>query len=112
MEQYRALAQTIEENSDLVSAFQKRCPYLEQEPDQPVSEPDACGLILGLSKGKGRWQSPCLPWALWGIQLIFGVSLEVSFIERKKDEQSLQKQHKVLHPSHLSASLFAQKNGR
>ena len=38
---------------------------------------------------------PMFALRLYGDAADFGVSLEVSFIERKKDEQSLQKQHKV-----------------
>ncbi len=39
---------------------------------------------------------PMLALRLYGSSSDFGVSLEVSFIERKKDEQTLEKQTKVL----------------
>ena len=55
---------------------------------------------------------PMFALRLYGDAADFGVSLEVSFIERKKDEQSLQKQHKVLTlPISQPVYYFAQKNG-
>ena len=39
---------------------------------------------------------PMMALRLYGAPTDFGVSLEVSFIERKKDEQTLDKQAKVL----------------
>ena len=44
----------------------------------------------------GQVTEPMLALRLYGSSSDFGVSLEVSFIERKKDEQTLQKQTKVL----------------
>lgn len=44
-------------------------------------------------------QNPCLPCAYMGNPKEFGVSLEVSFMERKKDETSLTKQNRVLQVS-------------
>ena len=55
---------------------------------------------------------PMFALRLYGDSADFGISLEVSFIERKKDEQSLQKQHKVLTlPISQPVYYFAQKNG-
>ena len=55
---------------------------------------------------------PMFALRLYGDAVDFGVSLEVSFIERKKDEQSLQKQHKVLTlPISQPVYYFVQKNG-
>ena len=55
---------------------------------------------------------PMFALRLYGDAADFGVSLEVSFIERKKDEQSLQKQHKVLVlPISQPVYYFVQKNG-
>ena len=55
---------------------------------------------------------PMFALRLYGDAADFGVSLEVSFIERKKDDQSLQKQHKVLTlPISQPVYYFAQKNG-
>ena len=45
---------------------------------------------------EGRVTEPMLALRLYGSPSDFGVSLEVSFIERKKDEQTLDKQAKVL----------------
>ena len=44
----------------------------------------------------GQMTEPMLALRLYGTSTDFGVSLEVSFIERKKDEQTLGKQAKVL----------------
>lgn len=45
---------------------------------------------------EGKVTEPMLDLRLYGVPSDFGVSLEVSFIERKKDEQTLGKQAKVL----------------
>ena len=45
---------------------------------------------------EGRVTEPMLALRLYGAPADFGISLEVSFIERKKDEQTLGKQAKVL----------------
>lgn len=44
----------------------------------------------------GQVTEPMMALRLYGVPSDFGVSLEVSFIERKKDEQTLGKQSKVL----------------
>ena len=44
----------------------------------------------------GQVTEPMMALRLYGSSSNFGVSLEVSFIERKKDEQTLEKQTKVL----------------
>ena len=44
----------------------------------------------------GQVTEPMLALRLYGTSTDFGISLEVSFIERKKDEQTLEKQTKVL----------------
>ena len=55
---------------------------------------------------------PMFALRLYGDAADFGVSLEVSFIERKKDEESLQKQHKVLSvPITQPVYYLAQENG-
>ena len=48
---------------------------------------------------EGKVTEPMLALRLYGSPSDFGVSLEVSFIERKKDEQTLGKQAKVLEVS-------------
>ena len=45
---------------------------------------------------EGQVTEPMLALRLYGKPSDFGISLEVSFIERKKDEQTLDKQAKVL----------------
>ena len=45
---------------------------------------------------EGKVSEPMLALRLYGAPSNFGVSLEVSFIERKKDEQTLDKQAKIL----------------
>ena len=45
---------------------------------------------------EGKVSEPMLALRLYGASSDFGVSLEVSFIERKKDEQTLDKQAKIL----------------
>lgn len=44
----------------------------------------------------GQVTEPMMALRLYGISTDFGISLEVSFIERKKDEQTLEKQAKIL----------------
>ena len=115
MEQYRALAQAArKEFTDLVSAFQQRHPYLEQDRTSQwmnqaqILRPHFWAYL----KGEGTMAEPMYALRLYGDAVDFGVSLEVSFIERKKDEQSLQKQHKVLVlPISQPVYYFVQKNG-
>lgn len=45
---------------------------------------------------EGKVTEPMMALRLYGVPSDFGISLEVSFIERKKDEQTLDKQAKVL----------------
>lgn len=47
-------------------------------------------------QGEGLASEPMFALRLYGDQASYGVSLEVSFVERKKDEWSLTKQHQVL----------------
>lgn len=115
MEQCRALAQAArKEFTEFVSAFQRRHPYLEQDRTSQwmnqaqVLRPHFWAYL----KGEGTMAEPMFALRLYGGAADFGVSLEVSFIERKKDEQSLGKQHKVLTlPISQPVYYFAQKNG-
>lgn len=115
MEQYRTLAQAArKEFTNLVSAFQQRHPYLEQDRTSQwmnqaqVLRPHFWAYL----KGEGTMTEPMFALRLYGDAADFGVSLEVSFIERKKDEQSLGKQHKVLTlPIFQPVYYFVQKNG-
>ncbi|KXU03116.1 Sakacin A production response regulator [Streptococcus oralis] len=45
---------------------------------------------------EGQVTEPMMALRLYGTPADFGISLEVSFIERKKDEQTLSKQAKIL----------------
>ena len=45
---------------------------------------------------EGKVTEPMMALRLYGIPTDFGISLEISFVERKKDEQTLDKQAKVL----------------
>ena len=63
-------------------------------------------------KGYGEITEPMLALRLYGTAEDFGVSLEVSFMERKKDEHSLSKQNRVLNlPIQSPAYYFAQIDG-
>ena len=63
-------------------------------------------------KGYGEITEPMFALRLFGTAEDFGVSLEVSFMERKKDEHSLSKQNRVLElPIQPPAYYFAQIDG-
>lgn len=47
-------------------------------------------------QGFGKLSEPMFALRLYGDEADFGISVEVSFIERKKDEESLSKQNRVL----------------
>ena len=63
-------------------------------------------------RGYGEITEPMFALRLYGTAEDFGVSLEVSFMERKKDEHSLSKQNRVLNlPIQSPAYYFVQING-
>jgi len=63
-------------------------------------------------KGYGKITEPMFALRLYGTADDFGVSLEVSFMERKKDEHSLSKQNRILElPIQPPAYYFAQIDG-
>lgn len=63
-------------------------------------------------KGYGEITEPMFALRLYGTAEDFGVSLEVSFMERKKDEYSLSKQNRVMElPIQPPAYYFAQIDG-
>ena len=63
-------------------------------------------------RGYGDITAPMFALRLYGTAEDFGVSLEVSFMERKKDEHSLSKQNRVLNlPIQPPAYYFAQIDG-
>ena len=74
------------EFTDLVSAFQKRHPYLEQDrTSQWMNQaPGLAASFWAYLKGEGTMAEPMFALRLYGDAVNFGVSLEVSFIERKK----------------------------
>ena len=61
------------------------------EPSTEITSP-----FLGLLQREGQITEPMMALRLYGNQNSWGISLEVSFIERKKDEATLSKQAKVL----------------
>ena len=64
-------------------------------------------------RGYGDITEPMFALRLYGTAEDFGVSLEVSFMERKKDEHSLSKQNRVLNlPIQPLAYYFAQIDGQ
>ena len=63
-------------------------------------------------RGYGDITAPMFALRLYGTAEDFGVSLEVSFMERKKDEHSLSKQNRILNlPIQPPAYYFAQIDG-
>ena len=63
-------------------------------------------------KGYGEITEPMFALRLYGSADVFGVSLEVSFMERKKDEDSLSKQNRILQvPIDRPIYYFAQIDG-
>ena len=63
-------------------------------------------------KGYGEITEPMFALRLYGTAEDFGVSLEVSFMERKKDEYSLSKQNRILQvPIKEPVYYFAQEKG-
>lgn len=96
---YRELGQEArKEFTDLVSDFQKIFPHLKQDRTSQwmnqaqILRPHFWAYL----QDEGSMADPMFALRLYGDAENFGVSLEVSFIERKKDEESLQKQNQVL----------------
>lgn len=108
MEQCRALAQAArKEFTEFVSAFQQRHPYLEQDRTSQwmnqaqVLRPHFWAYL----KGEGTMAEPMFALRLYGDAADFGVSLEVSFMSKKRRAESW-KTTQGSHPSYLSASLL------
>ena len=108
MEQYRALAQAArKEFTDLVSAFQKRHPYLEQDRTSQwmnqaqILRPHFWAYL----RGEGTMAEPMFALRLYGDAVDFGVSLEVSYRAKKRRAEP-SKTTQGSHPSHHSASLL------
>ena len=103
-----------QEFADLVRDFQALYPKLSLE---RTSNWMNQGQILrphfwNYLRGYGDITEPMFALRLYGTAEDFGVSLEVSFMERKKDEHSLSKQNRVLNlPIQTPAYYFAQIDG-
>ena len=96
---YRALGQEArKEFTQLVTDFHQLYPQLRQDRTSQwmnqaqILRPHFWAYL----QGEGSMADPMFALRLYGDSKDFGVSLEVSFIERKKDEESLQKQNRVL----------------
>ncbi|VUX02776.1 Uncharacterised protein [Streptococcus constellatus] len=102
------------EFSDLVKQFQTLYPKLTLERTSnwmnqaQMLRPHFWNYL----RGYGDVTEPMFALRLYGNSKDFGVSLEISFIERKKDETSLTKQNRVLQvPIAVPVYYFAQMNG-
>ena len=96
---YREMGQEArKEFTQLVTDFHQLYPQLRQ--DRTSQWMNQAQLLRphfwAYLQGEGSMADPMFALRLYGDSKDFGVSLEVSFIERKKDEESLQKQNRVL----------------
>ena len=84
--------------TELAKAFQTRHPeWILQRSSQWMNQAQRLRPhFWAYLQREGRVTEPMLALRLYGSPSDFGVSLEVSFIERKKDERTLGKQAKVL----------------
>ena len=84
--------------TELSKAFQARHPeWILQRSSQWMNQAQRLRPhFWAYLQREGRVTEPMLALRLYGSPSDFGVSLEVSFIERKKDERTLDKQAKVL----------------
>lgn len=84
--------------TELAKAFQARHPeWILQRSSQWMNQAQRLRPhFWAYLQREGRVTEPMLALRLYGSPSDFGVSLEVSFIERKKDERTLDKQAKVL----------------
>ena len=115
MLELRAKGQSArKEFADLVKDFQSLYPKLTLERTSQwmnqaqILRPHFWNYL----KGYGEITEPMFALRLYGTAEDFGVSLEVSFMERKKDEYSLSKQNRVLElPIQSPTYYFAQIDG-
>ena len=84
--------------TELAKAFQARHPeWILQRSSQWMNQAQRLRPhFWAYLQREGRVTEPMLALRLYGSPSDFGISLEVSFIERKKDERTLGKQAKVL----------------
>ena len=102
------------EFSDLVKQFQRFYPKLTLECSSNWMNQAQIlrSHFWNYLRGYGNVTEPMFALRLYGNPKEFGVSLEVSFIERKKDETSLTKQNRVLQvPIAVPVYYLAQING-
>lgn len=99
MQSYKEKGQKArKEFKELAEKFQVICPHLQM---QKVSHWLNQAQVLRphfwvYFKETGELSEPMFALRLYGDENCFGVSVEVSFIERKKDDHTLQKQNRVL----------------
>ena len=84
--------------TELAKAFQARHPeWILQGTSQWMNQAQRLRPhFWAYLQREGRVTEPMLALRLYGVPSDFGISLEVSFIERKKDEKTLDQQAKVL----------------
>ena len=84
--------------TELAKAFQARHPeWILQRSSQGMNQAQRLRPhFWAYLQREGRVTEPMLALRLYGSPSDFGISLEVSFIERKKDERTLDKQAKAL----------------
>ena len=84
--------------TDLAKTFQEKHPEWQlQQTSQWMNQAQILRPhFWAYLQGEGEITDPMFALRLYGDAENFGVSLEVSFIERKKDEESLQKQNQVI----------------
>ncbi|MGT2847257.1 hypothetical protein [Streptococcus massiliensis] len=115
MLEFRALGQAArKEFTQLAKDFQERHPELELHSSSQwmnqaqILRPHFWAYL----QGEGSISQPMFALRLYGDANEFGVSLEVSFLERKKDEHSLEQQAAVLEvPIKVPVYYFVQENG-
>ena len=84
--------------TELAKAFQARHPEWQlQQTSQWMNQAQRLRPhFWAYLQREGKVTEPMIALRLYGTSTDFGISLEVSFIERKKDEKTLEKQTKVL----------------
>lgn len=84
--------------TNLAKAFQEKYPEWQlQQTSQWMNQAQRLRPHFWIYlQREGKVSEPMIALRLYGTPSDFGVSLEVSFIERKKDEQTLDKQAKIL----------------
>ena len=107
-------AKKLARSSLIWSVIFRRFSALKTRADQSVDEssPNSSPSFWAYLQGEGEIADPMFALRLYGDAKDFGVSLEVSFIERKKDEESLQKAEPSFNSSGFFASLLFRPNRR